>query len=203
VVAEVRSTAADPSDSCALATSFARWYTEVHCTRLSTVLSMELLPVKLGYGCDAIDTLVTTTTSTVPVTLTPSNVTVIPAVPYKPSLLAALIWLRFVIEIEGPEVVKVVLAASDTTSVSPFAYLTVAVTILTVGTLISDAAARLLECVILAALNVRVRVGAAVGAWVVGAPVGDDVGDDVGGMVATFPTITPLEMKVGEVKVSP
>jgi hypothetical protein len=55
--------------------------------------------------------------------------------------------------------------------------MTVTVAELRMGMLIGGAAARLLECVILAALNVRVRVGAIVGAWIVGAPVGDCVGE--------------------------
>ena len=144
VVEEVTSTAADPSDSCALATSCARWYTEVHCTRLSTVLSMELLPSKLGYGRDARVTLVTATTSTVPVALTPSNDTVTPAVPVK-AVLATLIWLPLEIETKGPDDVKLVRGSEDTTRVLPSAYLTDAVTVLTVGMLIGDAAARLPE----------------------------------------------------------
>jgi len=207
VVMEVRSTAADPSDSCALTTSCARWYTEVHCTRLSTVLSMELLPVKLGNGRDASDTLVTATTSTVPVALTPSNVTVTAAVPVKPLLLATLIWLRFAMEIKGLELVKLVRESADTTSVLPSAYLTVAVTILTVRMLIGDTAARLPVCVILAALNVRVRVGAAVGALVVGAPVGDCVGElsgggeGGGGAFAATIVDAPADMALGPVSV--
>ena len=131
--------------------------------------------MKLGYGRDASVTLVTATTCTNPVALTPSNVTVTPAVPYKPALLATLIWLRFVMEINGLEVVKVVLVASDTTSVLPPTYLTVAVMVLKEGMLTGDAAARLLECAILTALNVRVRVGAAVGEAVVGEAVGEVV----------------------------
>jgi hypothetical protein len=168
---------------------------------------MELLPVKLGYGRDASDTLVTATTSTVPVVLTPSNVTVTPAVPYKPSLLATLIWLRFVIESNVLDVVKLVRESKDTTSVLPPAYLTVTVTKLTVRMLIGDAAARLLECAILAALNVRVRVGAAVGARVVGAPVGDCVGElsgggeGGGGAFAATTVDAPAEMALGLVSV--
>jgi hypothetical protein len=168
---------------------------------------MELLPEKLGYGRDVSDTLVTATTSTVPVMLTPSNITVIRAMPYKPSLLATLIWLRFVMEIKGLEEVTIVLVAEDTTSVLPSAYLTVAVTVLRVRMLTGDAAARSLECVILAALNERVRVGAAVGAWVVGAPVGDCVGElsgcgeGGGGAFAVTTVDAPAEMALGPVSV--
>jgi hypothetical protein len=166
---------------------------------------MELLLEKLGNGRDASDTLVTATTSTVPVALTPSNVTVTPAVPYNPSLLATLIWLRFVMEIKGLELVKLVRESADTTTVLPPVYLTVAVMILTVRMLIGDAAARLLVCTILAALNVRVRVGAAVGARVVGAPVGDCVGELSGGgeggagAVAATMVHAPAEMALGPV----
>jgi len=166
---------------------------------------MKLLPAKVGCGRDASDILVTTTTSTVPVTLTPSNVTVTPAVPVKPSLLATLIWLRFVIEINGLKVVK--LARADTTSVLPPTYLTVAVTTLRAGMLIGDTAARLLGCVIFAALNVRVRVGAAVGACVVGPPVGDCVGElsgggeGGGGAFAATTVNAPADMALGPVSV--
>jgi hypothetical protein len=102
---------------------------------------MELLPENLGYGRDASDTLVTATTSTVHVVLTPSNITVIRAMPYKPSLLATLIWLRFVMEIKGLAELTVVRKSADTTSVLPSAYLTVAVTVLRVRMLTGDAAA--------------------------------------------------------------
>jgi hypothetical protein len=138
--------------------------------------------------------------------LTPSNVTVTAAVPVKP-LLATLIWLRFVIEIKGLELVKLVRESADTTSVLPPAYLTVAVTILTVRMLIGDTAARLLVRAILAALNVRVRVGAAVGARVVGAPVGDCVGElsgcgeGGGGAFAVTTVDAPAEMALGPVSV--
>jgi len=128
VIAEVISTAADLSDSCALTTSCARWYTEVHCTRLSTVLSMELLPKKLGYGRDTSDTLVTATTSTVPVTLFPSYVTLKEAVP-EALLSAALIWFC-VMEMRGLAVVKAVLGAEDTTTVLPSKNLIVTVAVL-------------------------------------------------------------------------
>jgi len=73
--------------------------------------------------------------------------------------------------------------------------------------LIGDAAARLFMCVILAALNVRVRVGAAVGAWVVGAPVGDCVGElsgggeGGGGAFAVTTVDAPAEMALGPVSV--
>jgi hypothetical protein len=202
VIEEVISTAADPSDSCTLATSCARWYTEVHCTRLSTVLSMELLPVKLGYGRDASDTLVTATTSTVPVTLFPSYVTVKEAVP-EALLSAALIWFC-VMEMRGLAVVKAVLEAEDTTTVLPSKNLTVTVAVLRVGMLIGDAAARLFVCAILVALNESVSVGAAVGARVVGAPVGDDVGENVialcvGAAVAATMVDAPADMALGAV----
>jgi hypothetical protein len=112
-----------------------------------------------------------------------------------------------VIKSNGLVVVKLVRESEVTTDVLPFDDFANKVARAMIGTKIGDAAARLLECASRAALNVRVRVGAAVGAWVVGAPVGDCVGERSigggagGGADAATTVNAPANMALGAASV--